>query len=151
LNRAGVGSLLAARSDPVIDFYPEIRLAHILAVIASGSLFLLRGVAVRVGRTDWALAPPLRYLSYTIDTALLAAALMLYAMLPSATFSNGWLVAKLVLLPLYIALGWLALRRAADGARQLVYFVGALLVFGLMFAIARTHDPLGPIQLLRGS
>jgi len=135
----------------MIDFYPEIRLAHILAVIASGSLFFLRGVAARAGRADWALKPTVRYLSYAIDTALLAAALMLYTMLPSAMFANGWLAAKLIFLPLYIALGWLALRRTASGPRQLAYFAGAMFAYGLMFAIARTHDPLGPLHLLTGS
>lgn len=135
----------------MFDFYPEIRLAHILAVIASGSLFFLRGLATRAGRSDWALAPAIRYLSYAIDTALLAAALMLYTVLPSAAFSNGWLVAKLALLPLYIALGWLALRRTADGTRQFAYFAGALLAYGFMFAIARTHHPLGPLHVLTGS
>lgn len=135
----------------MFDFYPEIRLAHILAVIASGSLFFLRGLAARAGRSHWALTPRVRYLSYAIDTALLAAALMLLAILPSAAFSNGWLAVKIALLPLYIALGWLALRRTAHGPRQLVYFVGALLAYGLMFAIALTHDPLGPLHLLTGS
>lgn len=133
------------------EFYSEIRLAHILAVIVSGSLFLMRGLAVRAGRADWALSPPLRHLSYLIDTTLLAAALMLFAILPWAMFANGWLAAKLVLLPVYVVLGWLALRRTADRGRQLAYFAGALLVYGLMITIARTHDPLGPIHLLTGA
>jgi uncharacterized membrane protein SirB2 len=132
----------------MIEFYPEIRLAHILAVIASGSLFLLRGLVVRAGRAQWALAPPVRYLSYAVDTALLTAALMLFTILPSAAFSNGWLAAKLALLPLYVGLGWLALRRPAEGVRPWAYFSGAMLAYSLMFVIARTHDPLGPLHRL---
>jgi uncharacterized membrane protein SirB2 len=135
----------------MIEFYPEIRLAHVAAVLASGALFLLRGLFVRAGRGDWALAPLPRYLSYAIDTTLLAAALMLLTILPSAAYSNGWLAAKLVLLPVYVALGWLALRRPAPGGRQLAYFAGALLAYGCMFAIARAHDPLGPVRMLSGS
>ena len=39
----------------MIEFYPEIRLVHIAAALATGGLFLLRGlVLVRGGR--WALA-----------------------------------------------------------------------------------------------
>ena len=135
---------------PVIEYYPEIRLFHVIAVIASGSLFFLRGLAVRAGRSRWALAPQVRTLSMAIDTALLAAALMLVAILPSPVFASGWLAAKLALLPVYIGLGWLALRRFAGGWRQLACFAGALLAYGLMFAIARTHDPLGPVRLLAG-
>ena len=135
----------------MIEHYPDIRLVHILAVCASGGLFLIRGVAVRVGRAGWALAPRMRYLSFAIDTTLLAAALLLVTLLPSATFSNGWLAAKLSLLPVYVALGWLALRRPAADGRQLAYLVGALLTFAGMFAIAHTHNPLGPVRLLAGN
>lgn len=135
----------------MIEFYPQIRHFHILAVIASGSLFFLRGLAVRGGRSGWALAPPVRYLSIAIDTALLTAALMLFTILPSAVFANGWLATKLVLLPVYVGLGWLALRRTAEGPRQLAFFAGALLAYGFMFAIARTHDPLGAFRLLAGA
>jgi len=60
------------------ELYPEIRLIHIIAVLASGGLFLIRGLAVNLG-ARWAMAAPLRYLSYAIDTTLLAAALMLVA------------------------------------------------------------------------
>jgi len=134
----------------MIEFYAEIRLAHIAAVFVSGALFLLRAILVRAGRGAWALAPLPRYLSYAIDTVLLTAALMLLSILPSAAFSNGWLAAKLALLPVYIAFGWLALRRAHSGGRQFVYIGAAIAAYGCMFAIARTHDPLGPIRVLSG-
>lgn len=131
----------------MIDYYPDIRLAHIAAALASGSLFLLRGLLVQAGGASWALAPPLRYLSYGIDTVLLAAALMLVSILPSAVYENGWLAAKLVLLPLYIGLGWGALR-AGTRARRLACFAAAILAFAGMYTIARTHSPLGPLAAL---
>ena len=127
----------------MIEFYAEIRLVHVSAVIASGAHFFLRGILVRMGRQAWALGPLPRYLSYSIDTTLLAAALMLLTILPSAVYANGWLVAKLALLPAYIGLGWLGLRSTAG--RQLGYLAGALLAYGCMFAIARAHNPLGPL------
>ena len=132
----------------MIEFYPQIRLAHIAAVISSGALFFLRGLLVSAGHGDWARAALPRYLSYAIDTALLTAALMLLTIPPSAVYSNGWLAVKLVLLPAYIALGWFALRQPNAGGRQRAFFAGALLVYVCMFAIARTHDPLGPLRLL---
>jgi uncharacterized membrane protein SirB2 len=88
-------------------------------------------------------------MSYAIDTTLLTAALMLLTILPASVFGNGWLVAKLALLPAYIGLGWLALRSTAS--RRLGYFVGALIAYACMFAIARAHNPLGPVNLILGN
>lgn len=131
----------------MIEYYGEIRLAHITAAIASGMLFLLRGLLVQAGRGSWALAPVPRYLSYAIDTTLLTAALMLFTILPSQAFSNGWLAAKLALLPLYIGLGWGALR-ARTRARRLSFLAGAIAAYAGMYCIARAHDPLGPLARL---
>jgi uncharacterized membrane protein SirB2 len=135
----------------MIEFYSLIRTAHVAAVLASGALFLLRGLMVSAGRREWALTPLLRYLSYTIDTALLAAAVMLVCILPSTVYGNGWLAAKLAILPVYVVLGWLALRRAEPARRQLAYLAAALFAYGSMFAIARAHDPLGPLRGILGS
>ena len=60
----------------MIEYYPDIKLLHVLSVVASGSLFLLRGVGVQIGAA-FAMAAPVRFLSYTIDTVLLCAALLL--------------------------------------------------------------------------
>lgn len=127
----------------MIEFYPQIRWLHIVAVLASGSLFLLRGLLLQSGRQSLATGAPLRYLSYSIDTALLTAALLLLTILPPAMFANGWLTAKIVLLPVYVVLGSFALKRGrTPRVRQACYLL-ALLVFGFMFSIARSHHPLG--------
>jgi uncharacterized membrane protein SirB2 len=81
----------------MLEYYAQVRAAHVGLVAASGLLFTLRGVAVLAGGR-WPLTVPVRLLGHTIDTGLLTAGIMLAAMLPSATFANGWLVAKLVLL-----------------------------------------------------
>ena len=133
----------------LIEFYSEIRFAHVAAVISSGALFLLRGIFAVTGRQAWALAPFPRYLSYGIDTTLLTAALMLLSILPWSVFANGWLAAKLALLPAYVGFGWLALRRPAGW--QPGYLAGALLTYAAMFAIARAHSPLGPLNGWLGS
>jgi uncharacterized membrane protein SirB2 len=74
----------------------------------------------------------------------------LLAILPSAVFANGWLLLKLALLVVYVSLGTFALKRGRTARSRLTYFIGALLVYGCMFEIARTHDPLGPLHLLQG-
>ena len=42
----------------------------------------------------WYMAAPLRYLSYTIDTVLLTAAMMLATMLHQYPFVHGWLTVE---------------------------------------------------------
>ena len=132
----------------MLEFYPLVRLAHITVVLVSGALFAFRGVFVAAG-ASWPMMPALRYLSYAIDTLIVATAFMLLAALPMSTYSNGWLALKLGLLVLYIVLGSFALKRARKlSVRRFCYAV-ALLVFLLMLAIARTHDPMGPWLILR--
>lgn len=137
----------------MIEFYPEIRLVHIAAVVASGGLFLLRGVALFAG-TDriarWAMAAPLRYLSYTIDTVLLTAALMLMTIVQQYPFVHAWLTVKVVLLVVYIALGILAFRRGRRRTVRIGCFVAALAVYAFIISVARAHDPFGIFGGLAG-
>ena len=131
----------------MIEFYPQVKLVHIVAVLASGGLFLVRGALVQLG-AQWAMAAPLRYLSYAIDTVLLTAALMLVTMLHQYPFVQSWLTVKVVLLVGYIVLGSLALKRGRTRAMRIVCYVAALLVFGYIYSVARAHHPLGIFYLL---
>jgi len=127
----------------MVEYYLQIKLAHVTAVFSSGALFLIRGLMVQASHEDWALSATLRYLSYAIDTALLTAALLLLAIVPGATYANGWLVAKVALLPVYVVLGSFALKRVGTQCKRLWYFVAALLTYGFMLTIAWTRHPLG--------
>jgi len=126
----------------MIEFYPQIRAVHIGAVLGSGALFAVRGAGVLSGMR-WPLAASLRYLSYSIDTTLLTAALMLVSVLPAAVFANHWLTVKLVLLVVYVALGSFALKRGRSARVRGICFAAAVAVYACMFGIARTHQPLG--------
>jgi uncharacterized membrane protein SirB2 len=126
----------------MIEFYPQIRFVHILAISLSGSLFALRGLGMLAG-ARWPQAFVVRYLSYTIDTVLLTAALMLVAILPAAMFANHWLTVKLVLVVAYVVLGVFALRRGRSRTIRATCYVAALLVFATIVGIARMHHPLG--------
>jgi uncharacterized membrane protein SirB2 len=129
-------------STGLIEFYPQIKSAHIACVLASGSLFAIRGAAVLSG-ARWPLALPVRWLSYAIDTTLLTAALMLLTILPWSTFSNGWLVTKLILIVVYVVLATSALRSARTLQARAGFYVAALLTFGFVISIALAHHPLG--------
>ena len=126
----------------MIEFYMPIKSVHIAAVLASGGLFALRGLLVLSGRA-WAMLAPLRYLSYSIDTVLLTAALMLATMLPGAVFANGWLAVKLTLLVSYVLLGSFALKRGRSNRNRTLFFMAAVIVYAFMYSVARTHQPLG--------
>lgn len=126
----------------MIEFYPQIRAVHILAVALSGSLFAVRGLGVLLGMR-WPLWAPVRYLSYTIDTVLLTAALMLLTILPGAVFSNGWLAAKVLLVLVYVVFGVFALKRGRTRARKAAFYGLALLVYLAIIGIARMHSPWG--------
>jgi uncharacterized membrane protein SirB2 len=128
-------------------FYLQIKEVHIAAVIASGLLFAMRGLAVQWGAA-WPMASPLRWTSYLIDTVLLTAALMLVSILHQYPFVNGWLTAKVCLLLVYVALGALALRSRMPQLR-LICFVGALAVYLAIGGIAVEHDPRGALLMLR--
>jgi uncharacterized membrane protein SirB2 len=127
----------------MLEFYPQIKAVHILCVMLSGGLFALRGSLVLAGRNGIAHWPPVRYLSYAIDTVLLTAALMLLTILPGAMFANGWLTAKLVLLVVYVVLGTLALKRARSAHARMAFYLAALFVYANMLGIALMHHPLG--------
>jgi len=125
----------------MIEYYPQIRAAHLLAVVFSGTLFAARGLGVLAG-ARWPLHAIVRYSSYAVDTVLLTAALMLVSVLPAATFANHWLTVKLVLVVVYVGLGTLALKRARTPRGRAICYVAALVVFGVVIGIARHHSPL---------
>lgn len=131
----------------MIAYYLQIKMVHIAAVLASGGLFAVRGALVLAGQR-WAMAAPLRYLSYTIDTVLLTAALMLLTALKLNPFVIPWLSVKLTLLVAYIVLGSLALKRARSRRTRMVCYLAALACFGFMYTVARAHHPLGILQSL---
>jgi uncharacterized membrane protein SirB2 len=126
----------------MLEFYPHIKWVHVAAVIASGSLFALRGAGVLAGGR-WPMWAPLRYLTYTIDTVLLTAALMLATVLHQYPFVHGWLTVKVCLLVSYIVLGTFALKRARTRRAQGWCYAAALAVFLLIVSVARAHHPLG--------
>jgi uncharacterized membrane protein SirB2 len=132
----------------MLEVYPLIKWAHVSVVLVSGALFAFRGAFVAAG-ASWPMTPALRYLSYGIDTLIVATAAMLLAVLPVSAYSNGWLALKLALLVVYIVLGSLALKRARKFSIRRICYAAALLVFLVMLAIARTHDPMGPWLILR--
>lgn len=125
------------------EFYPQIRTVHVWAVTASGLLFALRGGAFNLLGASWSKALPVRLLSWTIDTILLTAALMLMTVVRQYPFVDHWLTVKMLLLIVYIGLGTQAFSAARPHRARILFWGAALLVFGFIVTVARAHDPLG--------
>ncbi len=85
----------------------------------------------------------LKWLSYLIDTTLLTAGLLLMQITQQYPGSHDWLSVKLVMLVVYIGLGFFALRRGRTRGQRAVYFVTALVTYLFIISIALTHHPLG--------
>lgn len=133
----------------MIEFYPQIKMLHIASIMASGTLFSLRGLLMlfkaKIGNNI-----AVRVLSWTIDSTLLMTALMLITMLHQYPFVQAWLTVKVVFLVVYIVLGVFALRRGRSLRARALYFVAALAVFGFIYSVARAHHPLGIFYTLFG-
>ncbi len=129
-------------------YYADIKMVHVLAVLTSGTLFFLRGLALNVFGAKWPMIAPVRYLTYTVDTILLTAALVLTVIIGQYPFADAWLTVKVVLLVVYIGLGTFALKRGRTANVRLATWVAALAVFAFIASVAVTHNPLGLFTML---
>lgn len=122
--------------------YADLKSLHIVCVLLSGSVFVLRG-SLMLLKSPLSQHRWLKRATYINDSVLLAAgvSMAIWAGIDPAT--HYWLGAKLVLLVLYIAFGLFALRLAKTYRYRLGFFVAAVLVFVFMISVARTHSPLG--------
>jgi uncharacterized membrane protein SirB2 len=82
----------------------------------------------------------LRRLSWLIESVLLIVALLLAAIIHQWPFVQAWLTAKILLLIVYVSLGSLALRQGRAQTVRTLCFASALAVYGVIIAIAMTHD-----------
>ncbi|HEY6824275.1 MAG TPA: SirB2 family protein [Steroidobacteraceae bacterium] len=119
-------------------YYTDIRHLHIACVALSGTLFTSRAL-LRIKGSLLANHRALRMSSYCIDTTLLVAGILLSLILDQYPFVNGWLTAKLLLLPCYIGLGLVTLRQARSGFWCSVAMMSALLVYAAIITVAVTH------------
>jgi uncharacterized membrane protein SirB2 len=128
-------------------WYLQILWTHIGCVIASGSLFFMRGCMMLAGLPA-ANHVALRRISVVIDSLLLAAAIALTTIIHQYPFVQAWLTVKVVLLVVYIVLGVFALRRGRTRAIRAGFFAAAMIVFLFIVSVARAHDPLGALVRL---
>lgn len=118
------------------DAYAVLKTGHVSLALASGALFAARGLGVLLG-ARLAMAAAVRRTSVAVDTALLAAALGLLAVLRMNPFATPWLAFKLTLLAAYIGFGTLALRRAPSRRGKAAAWAAALACYAGIVWVAR--------------
>jgi uncharacterized membrane protein SirB2 len=122
--------------------YATLKLVHQGAVTLSVAGFALRGLASLAG-AGWVRGRAARTLPHLLDTLLLASGLMLAWLLQLTTTWPSWLVAKLLGLVVYVALGVVALRPHRPRAVRAAAWLGAMATVGWMVSVALTKDPRG--------
>lgn len=127
-------------------YYFAFKHLHITCVVISGAFFVLRGL--------WMLRAPhllqrrwVRTVPHVVDTALLGSAVYLSSVSMQYPFVFPWVTAKVLALLVYIVLGSIALKRGRTLAIRSSAFVGALLVFAYIVAVALNKSPTPFISL----
>jgi uncharacterized membrane protein SirB2 len=113
---------------------------HLTTITLTLALFVLRG-AWMIADSPRLQARWVRIAPHINDTLLLASGVSLAVLLQQYPLVHGWLTAKFFALIAYIVLGTIALKRGKTRGQRVVAWIAALLVFGYMIAVARTHDP----------
>lgn len=118
--------------------YLIIKHAHIGMVYLTISLFLLRGSLMLADKQSLLGSKLLRILPHVIDTVLLALGVTLVVLGGWPLLQSPWLLAKIVGLLVYIALGTIALKRGRTKQLRTLALLAALLVVGYIVLVAKT-------------
>jgi uncharacterized membrane protein SirB2 len=121
-------------------YYSLLKQLHLTTIALTLALFILRGVWMMTASPRLQ-APWVRIVPHINDTLLLTSGIGLAVLIRQYPLVHGWLTAKFFALILYIALGTFALKRGKTRGQRITAWIGALLVFGYMVAVAITHDP----------
>jgi len=123
-------------------YYLQLRSLHIACAVASIGLFVLRHV-LSLRNVDWRKSIALRVMPHVVDTVLLLSAILLTLITGQYPFVNSWLTVKVLALIVYIVLGIQALKRDRSQSARRLAFMAAVIVFGFIVTVARTHSPAG--------
>ena len=121
--------------------YALLKAIHVGCVIASGAGFLARGLLMLVGSSSLN-ARFARIAPHLVDTLLLASAIAMVVLAQLSPLQQPWLLAKIVALLAYIALGAIALRYGRTRGQRALAFAAALATFAYIVAVALTRTPL---------
>ncbi len=117
-----------------------IKLIHVSCVLASYTLFVLRGIwmlrSSHLLQQQWVKVAP-----HVVDTLLLASAVTLAIKLKISPLAAPWLMSKIIALLFYISLGTIAIKRGKTRSVRLAAWIAAQGVFFYIVSVALTHNP----------
>lgn len=122
--------------------YATVKLVHQTAVALSIGGFFVRGACSLLG-AGWVASRAAKTLPHIVDTILLLSAVTLAWMLRLSPGDAPWLLAKILGLLAYIALGIIALRPGAPRPLRLGAWIAALATVAWIVSVALTKDPAG--------
>jgi uncharacterized membrane protein SirB2 len=120
--------------------YAALKIIHVISVIFSYLLFMLRGIWMMqnssILQRRW-----VKILPHVIDTVLLASAVTLVTMIQQYPGMSTWLSTKIGGLLLYIILGMMALRFGKSLKIKIISWIAAQIVFFYIVLVALTKNP----------
>ena len=122
--------------------YATLKLVHQSAVALSLVGFFVRGIG-SLSDARWVQRRIAKIVPALVDTVLLASAIALAWTLRLPPLDTPWLMAKIVALVVYIALGIVALKPGAPLGLRAAAWVAALGIFGYIASVAIAKNPLG--------
>ncbi len=121
--------------------YLALKHIHLTFAVLSILAFVVRGIWLFMNSgmlsKKW-----VKILPHVISTILLASGIILAVHLGMSPGSQPWLIAKIIGLIVYIALGVATFKVANPAARKLLW-VSALIVFAYIVSVALAKNPLG--------
>jgi uncharacterized membrane protein SirB2 len=127
--------------------YLTVKLIHQSAVALSLTGFFVRGAASLSGAT-WVQSRLAKTLPHVIDTVLLLSALTLASMLSLTPANAPWLMAKVVGVVIYVALGVIAMRPTRSKRVRVAAWLAAMATAGWIVSVAITKSAWGVFSLM---
>ncbi len=119
-----------------------IKLIHVTCVVLSFAGFFIRGLWMlresNLLKQRW-----VKIMPQVVDTLLLVSAILLAVQMRFSPLEQPWLMAKIIGLLIYIALGLVALRFGRSRPIRLSAWVMAMLIFLYIVSVATSKSVLG--------
>jgi uncharacterized membrane protein SirB2 len=118
--------------------YTILKHLHVTAAVVSLVFFVVRAYW-SVMRSPKLQARFVRIAPHAVDTILLLSGLSLAF---TIGFHQTWILAKIIGVVLYIAVGFVAIRKGKTATTRALAAVVAVLIFFYIIGVALTHNPL---------
>jgi len=119
--------------------YLTIKTIHIITVIATFSLFVIRGIWM-LQDSPYLQQKWVKVLPHLIDTLLFLSGITLVILIQQYPIVHTWLTVKLLAVIAYIILGSIALKYGKTKGIRLMMWLIALGVFAYIITVALNHS-----------